>query len=296
MLPIALLFWLVLEIAGYLAVARLGLHADWPFAMAGALGGLLGIRAGINTITWVFGLALGSTAARMSSAAMLKMMAAEYLAFLRTFVLVIPFERLWMPADRLRPCALPIVLVHGFGCSRGVWHVLRRRLEKAGHVVATLSLFPPHAGLGKLEPQLNQRIEEVCTATGAQQVILVAHSMGGLICRSYLARHGIARVNRLITLSTPHQGSALARLGLGQSARDMEPGSLWLKDMADEPIRVPAASLRNPYDNYVMPQDNQRHPDMRDVELPPTGHIAQLYDRRIAGLVLAECATPGETA
>lgn len=294
MLPVALFVWLLLEIAAYLALARLGLHADWPLAIAGALGGVLGIRAGINTTTWFFAIVLGSPAKPMSSKTMLKMIGIEYLAFLRTFILVLPLERLWMPADRLRPCARPILLVHGYGCSRGVWYRLRRRLEAAGHVVATVSLTPPFASIGQLEPQLARRIEEVCAATGARQLTLVGHSMGGLVGRCYLARHGGERVARLITLSTPHQGTALARLGIGRNAREMEPDSLWLRDMAEEKLPVPCVSLRNPYDNYVMPQDLQKHPAARDVELPPSGHIAQLYDPAVATVVIAECATTGE--
>ena len=35
-----------------------------------------------------------------------------------------------------------------------------------------------------------------------------------------------------------------------------------------------------------MPQDNQRLPGARDVELPPVGHIAMLYDERVARLLL----------
>lgn len=294
MLPLALLFWLVIEIGTYLAIGRLGLHADWSFAIAGAIGCLLGIRAGINTTTWFFAIVLGSPARPMSSKAMLKIIAIEFLAFLHTFLVVLPLERLWMPADRLRPCARPILLVHGYGCSRGVWYRLRRRLEAAGHVVATVSLTPPFASIGQLEPQLARRIEEVCAATGARQIILVGHSMGGLVGRCYLARHGGARVARLITLSTPHQGTALARLGVGRNAREMEPGSLWLSDMADEKLPVPCISLRNPYDNYAMPQDLQKLPGARDVELPPSGHIAQFYDAAVAAVVIAECATTGE--
>lgn len=282
MVPIALLCALTLEIGGYLLLGRWLFQADWAYAIGGAIGGLLGIRAGINTITWVFALVLGSPAARMSSRDMLRMMAVEYLAFLRTFVLTLPFERLWMGPDRLKPHVRPVLLVHGYGCSRGVWVALRRRLESEGQVVATLSLSPPYTSLGKMVPQLAARIEAVCQATGAKQVSLVAHSMGGLICRSYLARHGREKVARLITISTPHQGTALARLGLGRNAREMEPGSQWLSDMADQPTYVPTFSLRNPYDNYVMPQDNQKLPGTRDIELPPTGHIAQLYDPRIA--------------
>jgi triacylglycerol lipase len=286
MVPISLLIWLCLEIAAYLFVGRQFLHADWPAAIVGAAGGLLGIRASINAITWVFGMALASPAPRLGFARTARLMWDEYLAFLLTFVLVIPFERLWMPADRLTSGKQPILLVHGYGCSRGVWWLLRRRLEAAGHTVASVSLAPPYISLGRLEPLLNQRIEEVCAATGSSQVTLICHSMGGLIARCYLARHGNARLARLITLATPHLGSELSRIGFGQNSREMTTGSLWLQDMAAEELNVPAVSLRNAYDNYVMPQDNQRLPGAQDIELPPVGHIAMLYDVRIARLLI----------
>ena len=286
MVPISLLIWLALEIATYLFIGRQFLHADWPAALGGAFGGLLGIRAGINAITWVFGMALASPAPRLGFARTARLMWDEYLAFLLTFVLVIPFERLWMPADRLTSGKQPILLVHGYGCSRGVWWLLRRRLEAAGHTVASVSLAPPYISLGRLEPLLNQRIEEVCAATGSRQVTLICHSMGGLIARCYLARHGRDRVARLITLATPHMGSDLSRIGFGQNSREMTTGSLWLQDMAAERLAVPAVSLRNAYDNYVMPQDNQRLPGAQDIELPPVGHLAMLYDVRIARLLI----------
>ena len=286
MVPISLLIWLCLEIAAYLFVGRQFLHADWPAAIVGAAGGLLGIRASINAITWVFGMALASPAPRLGFARTARLMWDEYLAFLLTFVLVIPFERLWMPADRLTSGKQPILLVHGYGCSRGVWWLLRRRLESAGHTVASVSLTPPYISLGRLEPILNQRIEEVCAATGSSQVTLICHSMGGLIARCYLARHGNARLARLITLATPHLGSELSRIGFGQNSREMTTGSLWLQDMAAEELNVPAVSLRNAYDNYVMPQDNQRLPGARDIELPPVGHLAMLYDARVARLLI----------
>lgn len=286
MVPVSLLIWLGLEIAGYLYVGRHFLHADWPTALLGALGGILGVRAGINAITWTFALSHGSPAPALGFVRRVKLVVEEYLAFLLTFVFVIPFERLWMPADRLMQGRHPVLLVHGYGCSRGVWWLVRKRLEAAGHSVATVSLAPPYISLGRLEPLLNQRIEEICAATGSRQLTLVCHSMGGLIARCYLARHGKERIARLITLASPHQGSDMCQIGFGQNAREMTSGSLWLQDMAAEPLTVPAVSLRNAYDNYVMPQDNQRLPGASDIELPPVGHIAMLYDARVANRLI----------
>jgi len=282
-----------MEMASYMAFSHYWLSASWGVAALGAIGGVLGLRMGIVAITWAFAYAHPSPAPKLSTGQIIWMMVSEYLAFILTFIMVIPFERLWMPADRLRPSKQPIILIHGYGCSRGVWWKIRRNLEAAGHTVASVSLVPPYASIGKLVPQLAQRIDQVCKATGAQQVILVGHSMGGLVSRSYLARHGIAQVAKLITIASPHQGSELSRVGfVGQSSREMEPGSMWLRDLNSEPVKIPMISIRTPHDNYVMPQDNQRLPEAEDVELAGIGHLALLYSRRTTELLLRVCGKP----
>jgi len=289
MVPLALLIWLLAELAVCATLARHFLGTSWGISAIVAAGTVLGLRAAIVAVTWGFARAYPSPARRLSAAESLRMIAGEYAAFLLIFVFILPFERLWMGRDRLRPCSRPLLLVHGYSCSRGVWWLLRRRLEAAGHIVATVSLAPPYTNIGKLVPELGQRIEAVCKATGADRVILVAHSMGGLVCRSYLARHGSDRVERLITISSPHSGSELARIGIGKNAREMEPGSRWLKDLGQSGLPVPAVAIRTPHDNFVMPQDNQRLPGASDVELAGIGHLAVLFARRTASELIAAC-------
>jgi pimeloyl-ACP methyl ester carboxylesterase len=64
---------------------------------------------------------------------------------------------------------------------------------------------------------LADRLDAIAAAHGADtEVLLIAHSMGGLISRYYLesgrfaGRPGFAAVKWLITLGTPHRGSPLA--------------------------------------------------------------------------------------
>ena len=287
MVPVSLFLFLVLELSSYTVLAHFWLEASWPIAGFAALGAMLGVRAGIVAVTWVFSSVYASPAPKLTFGQYWQMVFAEYLAFLFSFVVLTPFELIWMSADRLRPCKTPILLVHGYGCSRAIWWKMRRELEAAGHTVATVSLTPPYTSVGKLVPQLAQRIDEVCAACDAQQVILIAHSMGGLVSRSFIARHGIAQVEQLITFASPHQGSELARLGFGQNAREMEPDSLWLNDLAQESVKVPFVSIRTSHDNYVMPQDNQRLPEAEDIELPVLGHLAALYSLRTTKAILS---------
>ncbi len=287
MVPVSLFLWLGAEIAARLAVAHGWLGLPWPAACLAALGGLLGLRAGIIGVTWAFAAAYGE-APPLGPWRWLRMAIAEYLAFLCLFLAVTPFERLWMGRDRLAPCRRPILLVHGYACSRGMWWWLRRRLEAAGYVVATVSLTPPYTSIAKLVPQLARRVDEVCAATGAEKLILVAHSMGGLVCRSYLARFGGDRVERLLTLATPHAGTELARIGIGQNAREMEPGSVWLRDLDAEPSPVPIVALCNRHDNFVMPDRNQSLPGAEEVTVDGTGHLALLFSDATAEVVIRE--------
>ena len=289
MVPFALLIGLLAELAIYVTLAHHFLDTSWGISAIAAVAAVLGLRAGVVAVTWAFARAYPSPARRLTAAESLRMIVGEYAAFLLIFVVILPFERLWMGRDRMRPCSRPLLLVHGYNCSRGVWWLLRRQLEAAGHTVATVSLAPPYTNIGKLVPQLAQRIENVCQATGADRVVLVAHSMGGLVCRSFLARHGSDRVERLITIASPHSGSELARIGIGKNAREMEPGSLWLKDLTQAGLPVPAVAIRTPHDNFVMPQDNQRLPGAIDVALEGIGHLAVLFTRRTTAELIAAC-------
>jgi len=290
MLSAMLLWGMMVEVLALGALGRGVLGWSWGATVALVLGAMLLGRALTMAVTWLVAWRHPSAAPPLRAGQRLAMVLREYGAFVRGFVLVQPWVWLGMPADRLRASVQPMLLVHGYGCNRGIWWWLRPRLEAAGHVVATISLEPPWGGIDGFAEQLHARIEAVCAATGAPRVTLVAHSMGGLVSRAYLARHGDARVARLISIASPHSGSQLARLGLGTCARQMAPGSAWLARLAAQRVTVPLVCVRTPQDNFVMPQDLQRHPDARDEPLPGVGHLAALCDARVLRLVLAHAS------
>jgi len=61
---------------------------------------------------------------------------------------------------------------------------------------------------------LKDKIDQILEKTGFRRVDILAHSMGGLIARSYLEGEGYGRydVDQLVTLGTPHRGSPKAYL------------------------------------------------------------------------------------
>jgi triacylglycerol esterase/lipase EstA (alpha/beta hydrolase family) len=105
--------------------------------------------------------------------------------------------------------------------------------------------------------------------------------------------HGTGRVARVITLGTPHHGTALARFGLGRNAVQMRPGSAWLRALAageDGAARALVTSLYTHHDNIVAPQESGRLEGARNLEFGGVGHVALGSNPRVLKAVMQELA------
>lgn len=218
---------------------------------------------------------------RIGLAGTLGLVFGEWRALLALNLVNLPWERFVLrPDPEPRPVnGVPVILVHGYFANRGYFRTLVRHLEALG----VGPLFVPNfrswlAPIELFEEQLHAEVERIVAGTGQPRVVLVAHSMGGLAARAYLARHGAARVARLITIASPHHGTALARLGVGTSGRQMEQGSAFLAALEARESApggpVDAVSIYSPHDNMVAPQSSCRLAWARNVALPGYGHIA----------------------
>jgi pimeloyl-ACP methyl ester carboxylesterase len=171
----------------------------------------------------------------------------------------------------------PVLLLHGYACNGAYWSSLAARLRRAGVSYMTVDLEPLGAGIDHYAPQIDAALQQLCVAAGQRQAVVVGHSMGGLAARAHLRAYGSARVARVITLGTPHHGTALAGFGPGLNARQMHRNSDWLAALAasETPaVRALIVSLWSHHDNIVAPQDSARLPGARNVELGGIGHVA----------------------
>lgn len=119
-------------------------------------------------------------------------------------------DDLWQARPTLdRP--YPVVLVHGTISSKNVWQNLTLRLRDDNFVV-----FCPDYGVHGTQDiptsagDVGAYIEQVLSATGAEQVDIVGHSQGGLLARYWINElGGEDYVHHLISLGSPHQGTTL---------------------------------------------------------------------------------------
>ena len=90
-------------------------------------------------------------------------------------------------------------------------------------------------GFGQLVFEVASTVDRALLESEAKKAVLVGHSAGGLACRVYIGGDppyggrrysGHRRVERLITLGTPHHASDTKRLAPIARINDLFPGSL----------------------------------------------------------------------
>lgn len=94
--------------------------------------------------------------------------------------------------------------MHGIGASASIW----KKFDIPDHPVFYISFANRFANPSSQVSELAKFINEVLQSTNQKKVILVCHSMGGLVARKYLAEVKDAhKIEKLVLLSTPNAGS-----------------------------------------------------------------------------------------
>lgn len=232
---------------------------------------------------------------RRSIGHVLQVWLGETLASSRMFLWRQPFAadfpELPIVRDPRRPAVL---LIHGYLCNRAVWRpLLDSRLLRDCNV-ATVNLEPVFGPIERYSDVIAAAVQSLLAASGAEKAVLVCHSMGGIAARVYLQQHGAARVERVITLASPHHGTVFAHAGLGANARQMRTGWPFLARLAageDETLRSRFTCVGTRDDNLVVPRSSPLLPGARPHQLDRVGHLALLEDERAWHIVGAEIAT-----
>ena len=299
-----LLLRLVLLVEALLALAIGAAAATWFGAgvwQAAAIGvGIVVlVRLLINANNFVMSRRVASPTPpqhQLGVAAALRMVGEEFGASMLASSWHMPRAR---PRTRIHPGSStpPVLLLHGYGCNSGYWAHLAARLDAAGISHATLDLEPLTGDIDGFADAIEEGATRLRRAAGAQQVIIVGHSMGGLAARAWLRRHGSAQAARVITLGTPHHGTCLAAFGIGINAAQMRragsdgPACAWLSELAaheNAATRGRITSIYTHHDNIVAPQTSGHLEGARNIDIGGVGHVALGRNRRVLALVMDE--------
>ena len=190
----------------------------------------------------------------------------------------------------------PIIVVHGYAQNRAVFLPLAYRLARAG--------LGPIVGfeywtLGRVAAgarQLGWFVDHVLAETGAAQVDIIGHSMGGVVGRYLVAfGGGDGKVANLVTLGSPHAGTEMSSVGLGHPARELLTGSKLLIRLsaAPAPTHTKILTIWSHADALVPSSTQADVPGAVRVEFTDLGHVALLGSRRVARTIIERLGDGG---
>lgn len=189
------------------------------------------------------------------------------------------------------PSSHPIctVLVPGWLDNDRTLSRLRTFLELNG-VRAVICSPQPSDGSAPIQRLAEQLAAFVEHGFGAQEPVnLFGFSMGGLIHRVYLQEmEGWRRVNKFVTVATPHRGTMTARLASHQAGLQMRPDSDFIMQLNHDlsPLeRVRFTSVWSPFDLTIVPANSSVLPVGKSKRVWSPAHGIMMYDTNVMRVV-----------
>ncbi|MGD1704492.1 esterase/lipase family protein [Dapis sp. BLCC M229] len=186
----------------------------------------------------------------------------------------------------------PVLLIHGIFDSIRIFDKMSRYLKNLGWEVYFLNLVPNYGilGLDKLAEQVADYVDQ--TFPPNQPVDLIGFSMGGIVSRYYVQRlGGIDKVERFITISSPHNGT-LTGYALNLAApKQMRPKSDFLENLnqdIDLLEQINFTSIWTPYDAMILPATSSQVPVGRDIKIDVLLHAWMVSDEKVLKVIVEE--------
>jgi len=169
----------------------------------------------------------------------------------------------------------PVVFIHGIAHRYEDWRPMAERMtrdniytagfDSEGNIetdapaaitstgsIWLLSYYQPkpideslYGDLTLYSERLGQLVELVKHKTGSEKVVIIAHSMGGLVSRFYMSRAPShwQSVHRILTVGTPHQGVYQSVPIVGQ-LQDLATNSKFIEQLDKQWSNFPEANLK----------------------------------------------------
>lgn len=280
--------WFAIEFALYcVLIAAIHLRSGASLAVLFLLLPIVMLAARASLVLASFAIAsIVTRTPALGAKRRLRMLMREFSAFLQFQWLIATRPRNDWPIAATDPQAPIVVLLHGILCNGAIWRPLVTTLrQRTGCGIRTPDLEPGDATLDEQARVFAAWLKMLATEHRGRDIVIVAHSLGGLVARCALRQEFGARI-RLICIGTPHRGSRIARYWRSPIGRDLCVGSTALASLENVPEEL--LNIHSPHDNLVVPAQGCEVEGARNRTVIGCGHMSLIYSRAVIDMLCAE--------
>ncbi len=178
---------------------------------------------------------------------------------------------------------VPVILIPGIAERWGFLKSLGDKISLDGHPVYIV----PKLGHNMINiPKSAMIIKDLIEENKLKNVIIVAHSKGGLIAKYLLVHFNKDNaVKGVIAIATPFSGSALARLIRHKSFKELSPSSKLIQDLnSHTTINNRIISIYPSFDNHV--PEGSILANAENIKVNVKGHHKILFDKKVQEVVI----------
>lgn len=176
-----------------------------------------------------------------------------------------------------------VILIPGIAEKWGFLKSLGDKISLGGHPVYIV----PKLGHNLTDiPKSAKIIKDLIEENKLKNVIIVAHSKGGLIAKYLLVHFNKNNdVRGVIAIATPFSGSVLARLVRHKSFKELSPDSQLIQDLnSDTTVNNKIISIYPSYDNLAPKGSVLTYAE--NIKVNVKGHHKILFDKQAQDVVI----------
>lgn len=180
----------------------------------------------------------------------------------------------------------PVILIQGVTLKWGFMKKLGDSISLTGHPV----YIAPELGhnLGSV-PAQSKIIEKIIIDNSLDEVVIVAHSKGGLIAKHLLNHSSVSpRIKKVIAIATPFHGSTLTKYLIGKPFKELRPKSETILNLSSKcDLDSKICTITPTFDNHVWHPRKSRLPTaLINQTSAVRGHHKILFDSETIKAVL----------
>ncbi|MFK5923686.1 MAG: alpha/beta hydrolase [Verrucomicrobiota bacterium] len=209
-------------------------------------------------------------------------------------------QGLWQPVDfpvdsgigvyfleEYDPSRIPVLFVYGAAGSPQDWKTFFAKIDRKKYQ-PWFYYYPTGRRLDEMGGALNRGVESLHDFYNFKQLHVVAHSMGGMVARSFVVKNvlddGNSYITKIVTISTPWGGHEAAAMGVKHapevvpSWRDMASGSDFQKDLYSRDLKGQVSHLlmygTKNTKSMILPEENDGTVSVESQTFAPVMSVA----------------------